>query len=69
MARLHGAVVASSQCFGTSGRLALTPVADWLRNPAILSATTALEPAWRAEVARLVPAGGREERGAARGPW
>ena len=64
MARLHGAVVASSQCFGTSGRLALTPVADWLRNPAVLSATTALEPAWRAEVARLVPAGGREERGA-----
>src|SRR5206468_9956137 len=30
---LQGAVVASSQCFGTSGRLALAPVADWLRAP------------------------------------
>ena len=38
MARLHGAVVASSQCFGTSGRLALAPVADWLRNPAVQAA-------------------------------
>ena len=35
LARLQGAVVASSQCFGTSGRLALAPVADWLRNPAV----------------------------------
>ena len=35
MARLQGAVVASTQCFGTSGRLALAPVADWLRNEAV----------------------------------
>ena len=35
MARLQGAVVASSQCFGTSGRLALAPVADWLRNDSV----------------------------------
>ena len=63
-ARLHGAVVTSSQCFGTSGRLALAPVADWLRTPAVQSATAALDPAWRAEVSRLVPAEGREERGA-----
>ena len=62
MARLQGAVVASTQCFGTSGRLALAPVADWLRNPAVQSATAALDPAWRAEVGRLVPAGkGRGE--------
>jgi DNA-binding SARP family transcriptional activator len=60
MARLQGAVVASSQCFGTSGRLALAPVADWLRNPAVQAAT--LDPAWRAEVGRLVPGGGRGER-------
>ena len=57
LARLQGAVVASTQCFGTSGRLALAPVADWLRNPAVQSATAALDPAWRAEVDRLVPAG------------
>jgi DNA-binding SARP family transcriptional activator/tetratricopeptide (TPR) repeat protein len=62
MARLQGAVVASTQCFGTSGRLALAPVADWLRNPAVQSATATLDPAWRAEVDRLVPSGkGRGE--------
>src|SRR5262249_32046497 len=43
------------QCFGTSGRLALAPVADWLRNPAIQSAASTLDAAWRAEVGRLVP--------------
>ena len=65
MARLQGAVVASTQCFGTSGRLALAPVADWLRNPAVQSAAAALDPAWRAEVGRLVPSGeGRGEPGA-----
>src|SRR5262249_18606429 len=55
MAQLRGAVVATSQCFGTSGRLALAPVADWLRNPAVQSAAAALDPAWRAEVGRLMP--------------
>ena len=65
LARLQGAVVASTQCFGTSGRLALAPVADWLRNPAVQSATATLDPAWRAEVDRLVPSGqGRGEPGA-----
>jgi DNA-binding SARP family transcriptional activator len=59
----HGAVVANSQCFGTSGRLALAPVADWLRNPAVRSAVATLDPAWRAEVGRLVPAEGHEGRG------
>ncbi|MGX7677558.1 ATP-binding protein [Jatrophihabitans sp. DSM 45814] len=51
--RSSGGVVASAQCFGTSGRLALAPVADWLRTPAIQSA--ALDPVWRVEVERLVP--------------
>jgi DNA-binding SARP family transcriptional activator len=63
-ARLQGAVVASSQCFGTLGRLALAPVADWLRNPAVQSAVADLDPAWRAEVGRLLPAEGHGERGA-----
>jgi len=56
LARLQGAVVASSQCFGSSGRLALAPVADWVRNPAVQSAIVTLDDAWRAEVDRLVPA-------------
>jgi DNA-binding SARP family transcriptional activator len=62
LARLQGAVVASAQCFGTSGRLALAPVADWVRNPAVQSAVPTLDPAWRAEVNRLVPSGGRGQR-------
>jgi hypothetical protein len=67
LARLQGAVVASAQCFGTSGRQALAPVADWVRNPAVQSATATLDPAWRAEVDRLVPSGGRGQRVA--GSW
>src|SRR6516162_9272149 len=63
-ARRRGAVVASSQCFGASGRVALAPVADWLRNPPVRSAAAALEEVWRAEVDRLVPAEGRAGRGA-----
>lgn len=62
LARLQGAIVASTQCFATSGRLALAPVADWLRNPAVRSAASTLEPTWRGEVERLVPsAQGRGE--------
>ena len=66
-ARQQGAVVAGTQCFGTSGRLALAPVADWLRHEAIRAAAANLAPAWRDEVGRLFPAdstadgrGGRE---------
>ncbi|GAA5136201.1 ATP-binding protein [Pseudonocardia adelaidensis] len=54
-ARRAGAVVTEAQCFGTSGRLALAPVADWLRAPAVRAALPTLEPVWRAEVERLVP--------------
>ena len=59
IARLQGGVVAHARCFGAAGRLALAPVADWLRNDAVQSAVATLDPAWRAEVGRLVPAGGR----------
>jgi DNA-binding SARP family transcriptional activator len=62
MARLQGAVVASTQCFGASGRLALAPVADWLRNPVVQSAAATLDPAWRAEVGRLLPDGAQGTR-------
>ena len=57
LARQSGAVVAASQCFGTAGRLALAPVADWLRSPAVQAATATLDPVWRDEVDRLVPSG------------
>jgi DNA-binding SARP family transcriptional activator/tetratricopeptide (TPR) repeat protein len=50
----HGLVV-RTQCFDTSGQLALAPVADWLRAPDMRTASRGLEPVWRAEVARLVP--------------
>jgi DNA-binding SARP family transcriptional activator/tetratricopeptide (TPR) repeat protein len=64
LAQLDGAVVAGSQCFGTSGRLALAPVADWIRNPAVQSATATLDEIWRAEVGRLVPSGDHAGHGA-----
>lgn len=51
-----GAVVAAAQCFDTSGRLSLAPVADWLRDPSIRAATEHLPAVWRDEVDRLVPA-------------
>ena len=61
LARAQGAVVASSQCFA-AGRLPLAPVADWLRIPAVQAATATLGEAWRTEVDRLVPSGGRAGR-------
>lgn len=64
VARRQGAVVASSQCFGATGRLALAPVADWVRNPAVQSAMATLDEIWRTEVSRLVPPpGSRAPRG------
>jgi DNA-binding SARP family transcriptional activator/tetratricopeptide (TPR) repeat protein len=62
MALSHGAVVAVARCFGTAGRLALAPVADWLRNDAVQAAVATLDPTWRAEVARLMPAGADGDR-------
>jgi tetratricopeptide (TPR) repeat protein len=65
LARQQGALVIATQCFAGPGRLALAPVADWLRDPAVQAATAGLAPAWRAEVARLVPdrstAGGHDQ--------
>lgn len=54
-ARAEGAVVAVARCFGTSGRIALAPLGDWLRTADLRAAAAQLEPAWRTEVARLVP--------------
>jgi AAA ATPase domain/FAD binding domain len=55
LARRQGAVVVSTQCFAAPGRLALAPVADWLRDPVVRAAAATLDSAWRAEVARLLP--------------
>jgi len=55
LARKQGAVVVATQCFAAPGRLALAPVADWLRDPAVRAAAATMDPAWRAEVARLLP--------------
>jgi DNA-binding SARP family transcriptional activator len=68
LARRQGAVVASSQCFGTPGRLALAPVADWMRHPVVQGAAAALDQSWRAEVGRLVPSGDHEASAWGRGP-
>jgi DNA-binding SARP family transcriptional activator len=67
LARRQGALVVGTQCFAAPGRLALAPVADWLRDPVVQAAAATLDPAWRAEVARLVPAPG--VAGHDPGPW
>jgi DNA-binding SARP family transcriptional activator/tetratricopeptide (TPR) repeat protein len=53
--RRRGGAVAIAQCFGSSGRLALAPVADWLRSSDLRAAVARLDPVWQAEVDRLVP--------------
>jgi DNA-binding SARP family transcriptional activator len=55
-ARDAGAVVATTRCFGMARRLALAPVADWLRSPEFARPIRELDPVWQTEVARLVPA-------------
>ena len=56
LARAEGAVVATGRCFGSAGQLPLAPVAEWLRTAAVQRAAAALDPVWRAEVERLLPA-------------
>ena len=57
-ARRAGAVVATAHCFATSGRLALAPIAAWLRSTEVQATLGGLDPVWRAEVDRLVPSSG-----------
>jgi DNA-binding SARP family transcriptional activator len=45
LARRQGAVVVATQCFAAPGRLALAPVADWLRDPAVRAAAATVDPA------------------------
>ena len=44
-----------ARCFAARGRLALAPVSEWLRSPALRSARDRLDPVWAKEVDRLVP--------------
>ena len=44
-----------ARCFAARGRLALAPVSEWLRSPALRSARDRLEAVWAKEVDRLVP--------------
>ena len=53
--RRGGAIVGRARCFASKGRLALAPVAEWLRSPALRPGLERLDPVWRAEVVRLVP--------------
>ena len=54
-ARSAGAVTATARCFATSGRLALAPVAEWLRSPELQVSVAGLDEGRRSEVHRLVP--------------
>ncbi len=63
MARGQDAVVGITRCFDTSGRLSLAPVADWLREPALMSARSLLDQVWREEADRLVPVASRAASG------
>ena len=55
IASAEGAAVASTRCFGQSGRLAFAPVAEWVRSTDFRPALEGLDTPWRKEVARLVP--------------
>jgi hypothetical protein len=50
-----GGQVMRARCFQARGRLALAPVSEWLRSPAMQAARGHLDPVWAHEVDRLVP--------------
>jgi DNA-binding SARP family transcriptional activator len=54
-ARMDGAVVATTRCFGMAGAVALKPAADWLCHPRIQRSLATLDEIWRVEVDRLTP--------------
>jgi DNA-binding SARP family transcriptional activator/tetratricopeptide (TPR) repeat protein len=67
-ARGEGTVIGRSVCFDTGGRLALAPVADWLRHIEFIAARARLDPEWIAQVDRLVPAETQSAAQPQRGP-
>jgi tetratricopeptide (TPR) repeat protein len=55
MVRQTGGVATAARCYAGDRPLPLAPVAEWLRSDACRQAMERLDPAWRAEVARLLP--------------
>jgi DNA-binding SARP family transcriptional activator len=53
--RRRGEPVLQARCFPSRVRLALAPVAEWLRSAALRPAIERLDATWRHEVGRLVP--------------
>lgn len=53
--RQAGGGAARARCFAGERPLPLAPVSEWLRSDACRPGVETLEPAWRAEVARLLP--------------
>ncbi|MBF8221228.1 ATP-binding protein [Halomonas sp. 328] len=53
--RRRGEPVLQARCFPSRVRLALAPVAEWLRGAALRPGLEQLAPVWRQEVGRLVP--------------
>jgi DNA-binding SARP family transcriptional activator len=51
----RGEPVLRARCFPSRARLALAPVAEWLRSAALRPSLERLAPTWRHEVGRLVP--------------
>ena len=51
----QGIATAQSRSYAAEGALAYAPVIDWLRSEALQTALHKLEPAWLAELARLLP--------------
>ncbi len=54
-ANRQGIATATAHCYRAAGGLALTPIIDWLRTPLFRPALAALDPARRADLARLMP--------------
>ena len=51
----QGYVRSDAHCFRAEGRLAFSPVAEWLRHPAVTESVLKLEPTWLREVGRVLP--------------
>ncbi len=51
----QGYLAASARCYEAEGRLALAPVVEWLRSPALRPHLVSLDRVWLTEIARLLP--------------
>jgi hypothetical protein len=55
----EGALVASARCYPSRAPLAMAPIAEWLSTSSLRVFRSTLDPAWRAEVDRLLPVPGQ----------